>query len=178
MIDMKKIMYYPLWRIDELEECLHELELFGLRLSDVKFSCVFYFVKSNPKDSDYVITYNMPKDRTPCMYEYEQKLLSEHFANKIPTENTGYDVFRITGENRDFQDIKDYRKSYFKHVLFQQLLIAVIFLFTGLFMLFAALFQKAALVIIALICIYTFLSLIVLLYRMYGYIIQSHKCKK
>lgn len=109
--------------INELEDFLSNAELDGWRLSSIKFSCLFYFQKCKVKDTEYVVTYNMAKDRTPCMYEYEQQLLSDYCDNRIATKATGYSVFRITGKKRDFNDLKNYRNEYLKHVLFQYMLI-------------------------------------------------------
>lgn len=73
-------MYYPLWQVDELEKFLHQMELKGFRLTSVDYSCIYNFAKGKAKDSDYIITYDMAKYRTPCMYEYEHILLSEYSA--------------------------------------------------------------------------------------------------
>ena len=154
---------------------MSELELSGFRLNSVRFSSVFDFVKSAPKKTEYIVTYDMPKDRTPCMYEYEQKLLAEYSASKIPAQHTDYDIFRITNKVENLQEIKDYRKRYFKRVLFQQLLISLVFLLLGIFMFIAMLIQKPSPIISALICIYAFVSLIVFLYKVFGFVKQSRK---
>lgn len=52
---MKKFKYYPLWKINDLEEFLSKSELEGWRLSGIKYSCIFYFVKCKSKNSDYVL---------------------------------------------------------------------------------------------------------------------------
>ena len=177
MIEMKKTLFYPLWKADELENRLHSFELEGWRLKSITYSCVFNFVKSKPKNSDYIITYDMAKDRTQCMYEYEQMLLTDHSANKIQTKFTAFDVFRVTGKNREYNDLKNYRRSYFKHVLFQHMLISAIFLIIGICLIFAAILQQASGSVILLTCIYIFISALNFSYRMYGYIKQVLKDK-
>jgi len=175
---MKKLKYYPLWRINELEDFLSKSELEGWRLSCIKFSFIFYFVKCKSKDSDYVITYNMAKDRTPCMYQYERELLSNYCANKIDSKATGYSVFRVTGKNRDFNDLKHYRNEYFKHVIFQYMLISLIFLITGLFLLIASIYQNLSEYGLITIFSYFFFTLDLFIYRIYGYIKQVKVCNK
>ncbi|MEG1719432.1 MAG: hypothetical protein RR306_03810 [Clostridia bacterium] len=133
---MKKILFYPLWKAEELENRLHNFELNGWRLKGVTYSYVFDFVKSSAKNSNYIITYDMAKDNSPCMYEYEQKLLTDYSANMIQTKFTGFDIFRVTGDKRAFDDLKNYRRNYFKHVLFQYMLISAIFFITGIGLLF------------------------------------------
>ncbi len=45
----KKFIYFPLWKIDELEKTLEEMEKQGYRTVYVKNSYWFYFKKSSPK---------------------------------------------------------------------------------------------------------------------------------
>ena len=110
---MKKFLFYSLWRAEKLEERLRRFEAEGWPVHHVTCSCFFEFVKTKPKDTAYILLYDMPRDRTAGMYEYEHKLLSECAANAISTRFTGYDLFRITGENRRFDELKTYRKKYF-----------------------------------------------------------------
>lgn len=175
---MRMFKYYPLWKINELEDFLSKSETEGWRLSGIKFSCFFYFDKSKSKDTDYVITYNMAKDSTPCMYQYEQQLLSDYCANRIPTKATGYSVFRITGKKRDFNDLKNYRNEYLKHVLFQYMLISMIFLITGLILMIASIYQNLSLYVLITALIYLLFTLALFVYRIYGYVKQMKICNK
>ena len=173
---MRKFKYYPLWKINDLEDFLSKSELKGWRLSCIKFSCVFYFVKCTSKDSDYIITYNMAKDHTSGMYRYEQELLSNYCANKIATKATGYSVFRITGQNRDFKDLKYYRKKYLRHVMFQYMLISLFFLITGLMLLIASIYQNLLGHRFIIAFSYFSCTLTLCIYRIYGYVKQIKIC--
>ena len=175
-MDKKKFKYYPLWNVDKLEDFLSASEENGWRLSCIKFSCIFYFTECKSKDADYVITYDMAKDNRPGMYEYEQELLSKYSAQRIPSKSTGYCVFRITGQNRDFKDLKDYRKNYLQHVIFQYMLISLIFLITGLFVLIASIYQNLSGCGLMIIFSYFFFTLALFIYRTYGYIKQRKIC--
>lgn len=173
---MRIFKYYPLWKINELEDFLSKLEIDGWRLSCIKFSYFFYFDKCKSKDTEYIITYNMAKDRTPCMYQYEQQLLSDYCANRIATKATGYSVFRITGSKRDFYDLKNYRNKYLKHVLFQYILISMFFLITGLILMIASIYQNSSEYVIITTFIYLLLTLTVFIYRIIGYVKQIRVC--
>ncbi len=56
---MRILKYYPLWKINELEDFLSKSEINGWRLSCIKFSYFFYFDKCKSKDTEYIITYNL-----------------------------------------------------------------------------------------------------------------------
>lgn len=175
-MDKKKFKYYPLWNVEKLEDFLSVSEENGWKLSCIKFSCIFYFTECKSKAADYVITYNMAKDNRPGMYEYERELLSKYSAQRIPAKGVGYSVFRITGQNRDFKDLKNYRKTYFKHVMFQYMLISSIFLITGWFVLIASIYQNLSGCGLMIIFSYFFFTLALFIYRTYGYIKQRKIC--
>lgn len=176
VINMKTFKYYPLWKFHELEDFLSASELEGRKLNCIKFSCVFYFTECKSKDVDYVITYDMAKDNRPGMYKYEQELLSKYSAQRIPSKSTGYCVFRITGQNRDFKDLKNYRKKYFQHVMFQYMLISLIFLITGLLLLIASIYQNLSGGGLMIIFSYFFFTLALFIYTTYGYFKQRKVC--
>lgn len=173
---MRKFKYYPLWKINALEDFLSKSEFEGWRLSCIKYSCIFHFVKCKSKNSDYVVTYNMAKDNTAGMYQYEQELMKDYCADKIAAKATGYSVFRITGQNRDFKDLKQYRNKYFKHVTFQYMLISLIFLITGLMLMIASIHHSLPVYGQVAAGSYLFLTLALFIYRIYGYVKQSKLC--
>lgn len=173
---MKKFKYYPLWKINDLEKFLSKSELEGWRLSYIKYSCIFYFVKCKSKNSDYVVTYNMANDNTAGMYKYEQELMEDYCADKIASKATGYSVFRITGQNRDFKDLKQYRNKYLKHVMFQYMLISLIFLITGLMLMIASIHHSLPVYGQVAAGSYLFLTLALFIYKIYGYVKQSKLC--
>ena len=174
---MRKFKYYPLWKVNELEDFLSKSELEGMRLTCIKFSYIFYFVKCKSKNSSYVITYDIAKDHVADMYQYEQELLSDYCANRITTKATGYSVFRITGKNRDFKDLKRYRREYFRHIMFQYMLISLIFLITGLMLVIASIYQHLSGYGLIITFSYFFFTLALFIYRIYGYIKQIRVCK-
>lgn len=103
------------------------------------------------------------------MYEYEHKLLSEHSANKIPTGFCGIDVYRVTGSNRDFDELKAYRKEYFTHVIFQRMLISIVFFILALFLFFTS-YKDKDLFALKISSVFLIISILVFGYRVYTYI--------
>lgn len=173
---MNKIFFYPLWEIEKLEKRLREMELCGWRLSCVKYGVVFEFEKSKSKDAEYIVTYNIARDRNEDMYEYELQLLAKHSANRISTKFTIKNFFRITGTNRNFDELVRFRKQYFKRVLFQQMIIASCFLVPALLILLASVLQEHSVLIRVTSGIYASLTLIAFAFRLWGYIIHKRRC--
>lgn len=174
---MKKFLFYSLWRAEKLEERLRRFEAEGWRVHLVTCSCFFEFVKTKPKDTAYTLLYDMPRDRTAGMYEYEHKLLSECAANAISTCFTGYDLLRITGENRRFDDLKTYRKKYFRHVLRQRVCISFGFFVLSLCLLLATLLQQTSCIYFIPSCTCVFLTFALFAYTVYGYCRQVINCR-
>lgn len=166
---MKKLLFCSLCDVEKTERILHNYELNGWRLKNVKFSLLFEFVESKPKDVEYIITYDITNDNRKTMYEYEHKLLSEHSANEIPTEFCGIYVYRVTGSNRDFDELKAYRKKYFTHVIFQRMLISIVFFILALFLLFTS-YKVKDLFVLKISSIFLTISILVFGYRVYTYI--------
>lgn len=175
---MKKFLFYPLWKVDELERRLHCFELEGWRVSHITCSYFFDFVEAKPKDAEYVLLYDMPRDRTAGMYEYEHKLLSEHAANAIGSSFTGYDLFRITSENRRFDSLKKYRRKYFRYVLRQRVCISFGFFALSLCLLLVAILQQEPGIYFIPVCICVFFAFVLFTYTVYGYLKQVLNCKK
>lgn len=170
-------MYYPLWEMEKLEEFLHENELKGKRIKNIRYNCIFEFTEAEPKDTDYIATYQMRGNSAPSLYPYENKLKSEYKAHPISTEHTGYDIFRITGKKRDFEGIKIFIGYCLKYAIRQYLFVTALFLFIGIGMMLAAFFQDTASYETVFAFIFTFFSTITFIYLLCGYIIQSKKCK-
>lgn len=176
---IKKFIFFPIWKIDKLENKLNEMEKQGYRLDYIKYSYWFYFKKTNPQNSNYIITYDMAKDNRPGMYEYRHQLLSEYSANKILTKYTKFNIFRVTGQNRNFRKLITYRDKYFQHVYFQYF-IASFIMFSILFPLIIIVLHNLEIISFKLvfIIIYFIICFIIMIYNLYGYIKQKQKVKK
>lgn len=121
---MRKFMFFPIWKMETVEQWLQNMEKEGKRLTDVHFNYWFYFTESKRKNCKYIITYNMAKGPEADMYEYEHSLLSDYNANEIKVQSTtGCNCYRITCETDDMDPFWDslylYRNQYLKHVTLQ-----------------------------------------------------------
>ena len=170
---MKKIKYlfYPLWRIEELEKELKDAESKGMKLKEVKRFNRFVFEESAPKDTLYIVTYNMTNDYRPDMFEWERILLSDYKANEIKSKSS-YSFFRITQDERELKGFIDYRNAYFKHVLLHYFLISLIFLFVLSFGMIWCLIGNYPIVEKILLSLFFVVILIGTVYQLYGYINQ------
>ncbi len=177
---MKKFIFFPLWKIDKLENKLNEMEKRGYRLDYIKYAYWFYFKESKPKDSDYIITYTMYNDNHPGMYECGHQLLSEYSANEIQTIQTKYNVYRITGENRDFKNLIAYRDKYFQCVYFKNMLGVLLLLLIVLIPIIIGIIFNGITISdgMILILIEEIVLLMLAIYYFYGYIKQKKKVKK
>lgn len=173
---MNKIIYYPLWKIEKLEKRLRIMELCGWRLSCVKYNVFFVFEKGKPRDAEYIVTYNIARDWHPNMYEYEHQLLSKHSANRISSRFTTINLFRITGTNRNFDELVRFRKKYIKRALFQKMIIASWFFILALVILLVSVLQEHSVLTMVTAGIFASLTLIIFTYRVSGYIMQKRNC--
>ncbi len=124
---MKKHYLFPIWRIDELDNTLTNLEKNGLRLCKVTAFRTFHFVMSQPKDVRYFTTYTISRERG--MANIEQSL-KEKGANKIGafSDSIGMaEIYRITNK-MDITDKAEFRNIYLQHTMMTKLLICL-FLF-------------------------------------------------
>ena len=176
---IKKFIFFPIWKIDKLENKLNEMEKQGYRLDYIKYSYWFYFKKTNPQNSNYIITYDMAKDNRPGMYEYRHQLLSEYSANKILTKYTKFNIFRVTGQNKNFKKLITYRDKYFQHVYFQYF-IASFIMFSILFPLIIIVLHNLEIISFELVFIIIcfIICFIIMIYNLYGYIKQKQKIIK
>lgn len=78
---MKKFFFYPLWKIENLEEKLSNFEQAGWRLDRLSpFNC-FHFVEATAKNSSYFFTYTLIKENG--MADIEHYIKSKHRANPV-----------------------------------------------------------------------------------------------
>lgn len=173
---MNKIIYYPLWEIEKLEKRLRQMELCGWRLNCVKYNVFFEFEKSKSRDAEYIVTYNITRDWHPDMYEYEHQLLSKYSANRISSKFTTRNFFRITGTNRNFDELVWFRKQYIKRALFQKMIIASWFFILALSILLFSVLQEQSVLFIITAGIYASLTLIAFAFSLCGYIIHKRHC--
>ena len=124
---MKKFFFFPLWRIEKLEEKLSKLEQKGWRLDRLSpFNC-FHFVEAAAKDTSYFFTYKLIKENG--MADIEHFLKSKHSANPVPgtpaasIHHSVY-VYRIVS-CVDLEKPRFYRNIYLQHLVCQKILLGM-----------------------------------------------------
>ena len=128
---MTKRFLAPIWKCDETESELERLENEGWRLEKISGFRKFQFVKASPKTTKYFFTCSFVKESG--MIQTEELLKREYKATKIHgsfiegLKTTS--VYRITRE-ADLKQRKVYRNIYLRHLVWQYVLIAL--LFTGI----------------------------------------------
>ena len=168
---MRKFIYFPLWNINKIENILRDKENQGFKLMGVKFSSLFYFKKSIPKDVEYVLTYNFVKSNKAAMHEWQRKLISEYGAQEIPCINCDYHLCRIT-KPVDLTEFKKYRCHYMKYVLLQYLLMILVFVLSGIFLFVTTMLGDTGIGVKIISSTYLSITIIALFYIVYGYIKQ------
>ncbi len=124
---MKKFFFFPLWKIEKLEEELSKLEQKGWRLDRLSpFNC-FHFVEAAAKDTSYFFTYKLIKENG--MADIEHFLKSKHSANPVPGTpaasilHSVY-VYRIVS-CADLEKPRFYRNIYLQHLVCQKILLGM-----------------------------------------------------
>ena len=126
---MRKFVCFPILNIEDTENFLVDMEKQGYRLNEIKFSRLFYFVKSKPKDAKYLIKYRFPRDFPIELNAWEEKFKVKYKALEITTKFTKFDVLRITSNKKIDDDFFECRKKYLKSVKKRLYLLYVFFVF-------------------------------------------------
>ena len=123
-----KRFFAPIWKCDEIEYRLEQLENDGWRLDKISGFRKFKFVKSQPKTTKYFFTCSFVRERG--MILTEQTLKSQHKATEISgnfielLKSTS--IYRITKE-ADLCQRKFYRHIHLRHLVLQYILIGLLF---------------------------------------------------
>ena len=127
----KKLLVYPLSRIEAVEEFLEIMECNGLRLKCVYFCYLFEFVKSAPKCVHYTYSCSFVKDYEMLRYEYE--IRKQFDAEKIPSIGSGgISIHRICIPNVDLNNFKEKRNRYTLRLLLKKIFFTTICLLGSL----------------------------------------------
>lgn len=111
-------------------------------------------------------------------YEYRYRLVTDHVTNPIPDKNVLLELFRITGENRNYSTIKRMRAYHNKRLCRQHIRFSWILLGFGVFFVLAAFldntleYLKSPIYIVLMSACFLFF-----LHSLYGYVVQAKKCK-
>lgn len=172
---MRKFIFFPLWKIEDIEKYLESMEQNGYRLEKIKFSYWFCFTKSTSKQMCYFLSYK--SFRGSGMGHYDYALLSKHGANPVESKWCFYTMYRTKDYKENMSLLYESRLDYIKTKLLENALTSLflIVLFSVIF-LFAVVNQSghsAILVFCPIMGICVFLTI----YYFYGYFKQKIKSK-
>ncbi|MBQ8860622.1 MAG: DUF2812 domain-containing protein [Ruminococcus sp.] len=174
---MKKRYFYPIWKLDELDNELSKMEQNGFRLDKVSHFRTFHFVKSKPRDVQYFTTYTFVRERGMATTEQS---LKEKGANRISASLDGWglaNIFRITN-SINLKEKLEWRNIYLQHVVYQKFLIPLCFCIFSLTCTFLQMYLHGLNPIIDIISILiTTVSAIFTIYNLYGLIFLKKQYK-
>lgn len=166
---MKKIIPFPVWRIEELEKKLEEYEEKGYRVKKTRCLFLFDFEKTTPKRTDCFIPYSVSKN-----FDGHKNMIR---GSKADSRFCNFTVIR-TGEDKEkLSFIRSARMDYVKSVIRTRMFFALGLLLLLVFALFMDMNHMTEVKLnfyIAFISV----SFIFLCYYFYGFIIQTKKCNR
>lgn len=169
---MKKFIFFPLWKIDELENKLKEMEKQGYRLDYIKYSYWFYFKEAIPKEMNYFLSYKSIRGQSMehCDYAIE----SEHNGHIINHTYSYYRLYRSTDKNINLKLLYGVRQDYILHKILENIFsTSILFLIFFICIFLTETLQEKIIMAIAII-----ICLMIMMYYLYGYIKQKQKVKK
>ncbi len=172
---MKKFVFFPLWKIEDVEKYLESMEQKGYRLEKIKHAYFFYFKESIPKSMCYFLSYKSFRGRS--MEHCDYALLSEHSANPIKSKMCFYTMYRTKAHKENLSLLYEVRLDYIKTKLLENALISLFL--TVLFSAIAFLdiitrwSYKGIFLFTPIVGICVYLAT----YYFYGYFKQKSKCK-
>lgn len=174
---MKKFIFFPLWKIDEIENFLKEMEKQGYRLDYIKYSYWFYFKETTLKDVNYFISYNISKQLN-CSF-CDSNILSNHYGHKVNSAHCFYNLYRTTESKEKLDFLYEIQREITLHSILK-LFCTAFFMFLILFTLTFLGIKNTSSDIVSLIFMLfcNFLCLFFSIYYLYGYIKQKQKVKK
>ena len=172
---MKKFIFFPLWKIDDVEKYLECMEQKGYRLEKIKHSHYFYFKESIPKQMCYFLSYKSFRGKSMGHCDYA--LLSKHSANPIESKMCFYTMYRTKERKENLSLLYEVRLDYIKMKLLEKALTALFSTILFLTIILAAIITQSSYKEIYLfspiigICVY------LTIYYFYGYFRQKNKCE-
>lgn len=173
---MRKFIFFPLWRIEELEQELEKMEMNGYRLTDVKYSYWFTFKESRSKEMCYFLSYKSFRGSSLGSVEYS--LESKHKALLIDAEFCYFSLYRANETKENMSFLYDMRMDYIKSILLEKALTALFISFIFILILFAEIRTLNRIQYIPILVFFIGISVFLMVYYFYGYSKQKSKCKK
>ncbi len=171
---MKKFIFFPLWKIENLEKYLETMEQNGYRLDKISHSYWFYFNESTPKEMHYFLSYKSFRGQSMGWCDYA--LEKNYNAHEIKSNMCFYTMYRTKEPKENLSLLYEGRLDYIKAKLLGKAL-TVLFL--------AILYSAVSVAAITfstgkniwLMGVFIGIFVCIAVYYFYGYFIQKNKCK-
>ena len=173
---MKKIILFPLWKIEDLERYLESMEEKGYRLEKTKYSHFFYFKKSTPKQMRYFLS--CKSFRGQSMGHCDYALVSKHSASQIKSSMCFYTIYRTKDSREDLSLLYEARLDYIKTKLLENSLTSLFFTMLFLALIFASMVTQSTYKSFYILGAITVVCVFLTIYYFNGYFKQSEKCRK
>ena len=172
---MKKFVFFPLWRIEDVEKYLESMEQKGYRLEKIKHSYWFYFKESTSKQMCYFLSYKSFRGSSMGYCDYA--LLSNHSANPIESQYCFYTMYRTKEHKEDLLPLYGVRSDYIKVKLLEKALTSLFLTILFLAISFAPIIIKLSYKEICLLSPIITICICLTIYYFCGYFKQKSKCK-
>ena len=172
---MKKFVFFPLWRIEDVEKHLESMEQKGYRLEKIKHSYWFYFKESTSKQMCYFLSYK--SFRGSSMGNCDYALLSKHSANPIKSKWCFYTMYRTKEYEENLSLLYEVRLDYIKTKLLEKALTSLFLTILFVIIILAAIITKSSYKEIYLFSLIIGMCVYLTVYYFYGYFKQKNKCK-
>ena len=173
---MKKFVFFPSWKIENVDKYLEDMEQKGYRLEKIKHSYWFYFKESVPKQMCYFLSYKSFRGSGNGHCDYA--LLSQHGANPIESKTCFYTMYRTKERKENLSLLygvrADYIKAKFLEISLTSLFFTILFVAIGL----AAILTQSSYTELCLTSPIIGICVFLTVYNLYGYFKQKTKCKK
>lgn len=171
---MKKVIFFPLWRIEKLESYLENMEQQGYRLDNIKYSYCFFFKQSIPIQMQYFLSYKSFRGQSMGCCDYA--LTSRYGANNIKSKLSFYTMYRTKEQKDRLSLLYEVRLDYIRVKLLEYALTSMFCALIFIVTLTAQLIQSSYNGLWFL-CIVVAICVCMTVYYFYGYCKQRKKCK-
>lgn len=172
---MKKYIFFPLWKIESLEEYLESMEQKGYRLDNISYSHCFSFKESTPKQMNYFLSIKSFSwlNMGCCDYALE----SRHNANQIKSKMCFFAMYRTKEQKEKLSLLYEARMDYIKRILLEKALTELFLSILYAVIIISGIITSSINKGIWIIGVIPAICFCLTVYHFFGYIKQKNKCK-
>lgn len=126
---MWRCILTPQWKYERLESILSEYEQNGYRVKKIVGRSLFYFEKSTPAATTYLITYTFMRDSG--MKDWDWEILHNNGLEVSTSYLSTEKYYRLPKGKYDMHEFLQCRTRYLRYVFCQKMLIGLIISVSG-----------------------------------------------